>query len=524
MIKAKLPIGIQDFETIITEEYTYIDKTSFIYQLITQGKPYFLSRPRRFGKSLLISTFKAIFSGRRDLFKGLWIDHSDWDWQQYPIIHIDMSTVNNNTPEELELDLIRVCNGIAAKQNLTLRGTSPSNYLEDLIDKMSIQNKVVVLIDEYDKPILDLIHDFTISKQNREVLRRFYSVLKARDADLKFIFLTGVSKFTKVSVFSGLNNLKDISLHENYATLVGLTEKELTHYFIKDFQAIAEKRSESLQAVRNMLKKWYNGYCFSQAPDAERVYNPLSVMHFLDTARFGNFWFSTATPTFALKLIRASEFPVADFETGVIMGDSIDESYETEEIDLSTLLFQTGYLTIGHYDESLKRYFLKYPNEEVRRSFTNHLLRELTTLSPSRIEPQMYRIEKSLHAEDFKAFFEEFNILLASIPFIIQIPKEAYYHSLLYAILRCLNFEVAAEVMTSRGRIDMTFISKNKIYVFEFKINSSSASDIEQIKSNKYYLHYIAPDRKIFLIGANFDTETKIISDWLLEKDFMAIA
>lgn len=517
MAKAKLPIGLQDFEKIISGDYTYIDKTQYIYQLVAEANPYFLSRPRRFGKSLLISTLAALFSGKRYLFKNLWIDQSDWEWNEYPIIRLDMSTINNNTPEMLESALIAELNKIAGHHNFTLIGVTPSDYLSSLIDNFSLTQKVVVLVDEYDKPILDRLGDPVIANQNREILRQFYSILKARDADLKFIFLTGVTKFSKVSVFSGLNNLKDISLHKNYATLLGLTEQEIARYFTQELDSIAKERGESLDVVRDMIKKWYNGYSFSPDSKSERVYNPLSLMNFIDTARFSNYWFTTATPTFVLKLIRDSEYPVADFETGVIMGDNIDDSYETNQIDLATLLYQTGYLTIGNYDDASKRYFLKYPNEEVRRSFTNHLLRELTSLSSSRIEPQMYRIEKALEAEDLAIFFNEFNILLSSIPYTLQIPKEAYYHSLLYAILRCLNFEVTAEVMTSRGRIDMIFASKNKVFVFEFKIDSTSTIAIEQIKKHKYYQKYMGPDYKIFLIGANFDTKTKVISDWALE-------
>lgn len=518
MTRLKLPIGIQDFEEIINNGYVYIDKTAIIYDLITRGKPYFLSRPRRFGKSLLISTFAALFSAKQHLFKDLWIAQSDWDWIEYPIIRLDMSTINNSTSEMLESSLIAELTKIASRHGYEIKGLTSPDYLSSLIDKFSTSQKVVVLVDEYDKPILDQLGDVQIANQNREILRRFYAILKARDADLKFVFLTGVTKFSKVSVFSGLNNLKDISLNNTYCTLLGLTEQEILRYFTTDLEAIAEKGGESLDVVQHMLRKWYNGYCFSQSQNAQRVYNPLSVMNFLDTATFNNYWFTTATPNFALKLIRENEYPIADLETGVVMGDSIDESYETDEIDLVTLLYQTGYLTIEHFDPISRRYFLKYPNEEVRRSFTNHLLREMTALSASRIEPQMYRIEKALRAMEFKTFFEEFNILLSGIPYAIQIAEEAYYHSLIYAILRCLNFEVASEVMTARGRIDMMLSFQNKVFVFEFKIDSSAANAIAQIKKNQYFEKELRPDKEVFLIGANFDTKTRNISDWLLEK------
>jgi Predicted AAA-ATPase/PD-(D/E)XK nuclease superfamily len=511
----KLPIGIQDFETVITDGYTYIDKTKGIYDLIDQGKSYFLSRPRRFGKSLLISTLAAFFSGKRHLFKNLWIDTLELSWEEYPIIRLDMSGINNQTPELFERSLIRALTDIAAERNLHLSGETASDYLSSLIDRLAVSQKIVVLIDEYDKPIIDQLDNLDVAKKNSDILRRFYTILKVHDAKLKFLFLTGVTKFSKVSLFSGLNNLNDISLRDDTASLLGLTEKEIARYFSKDLASIAKKRGESIEQVYTKLKDWYNGYRFSKSSDAEKVYNPLSVMQFLKTGRIDNYWFSTATPTFALKMIREKEFPVSDFESSIIVGRSIDESYEIDKIDLATLLYQTGYLTIDDYDEAAQRYFLKFPNEEVRRSFLDHLLQEFTSLSSSQSEPILYKIEKALKNEDFERFFQEFNILLSSIPYAIQIPKEAYYHSLLYAILRGLSFDVSSEVMTSRGRIDMVFVFQESVSLFEFKIDSISSIAIEQIKQRKYFEKYAG--KKITLVGANFDTKSRTISDWTIE-------
>lgn len=512
----KLPIGIQDFETMISDGYTYIDKTQWIHQLITQGKSYFLSRPRRFGKSLLVSTLAALFSGKRYLFKNLWIDHTDLDWKEYPIIRLDMSGINNQSPDLFERSLIRALIDIATDAQCTLRGETSSDYLANLIDTLAINERVVVLIDEYDKPIIDQLEDKEIAKKNSDILRRFYTILKVKDAKLKFAFLTGVTKFSKVSLFSGLNNLDDISLSDATATFLGLTQQEISDYYAKDIERIAKTRGESVADVYHTLKQWYNGYRFSKSATTEKVYNPVSIMQFLKTGRIDNYWFSTATPTFALKMIKEKEFPIADFESAIIVGRSIDESYEVDKIDLATLLYQTGYLTITDYDEAAQRYFLKFPNEEVRRSFMDHLLQEFTSLSSSQSEPFLYQIEQALKTEDFDRFFQEFNILLASIPFVLQISKEAYYHSLLYAILRSLGFDVAAEVMTSRGRIDMVFFFQKCAFIFEFKIDSTSASALAQIKQQKYYEKY--GDKKVVLIGANFDSQTRSISDWIVER------
>lgn len=518
MSSAKFPIGIQDFETIISEGYTYVDKTEWIYQLLTQAKSYFLSRPQRFGKSLLISTLAALFSGKRHLFKTLWIDSSDYDWKEYPVIRLDMSGINNQTPEMLERSLIRTAVDLAKEFGLILDGETSSDYLGNFIDQLALawNQRVVVLVDEYDKPIIDQLESMATAVKNREILHRFYNILKVKDAKLKFLFLTGVTKFSKVSLFSGLNNLDDLSLSDSAATFLGWTQREISHYYANIIQQIAHEKRESIEEVLKSLKWWYNGYRFSKSPTVERVYNPLSVMQFLKTGRIDNYWFSTATPTFALKLIREKEFPIVDFESSIIVGRSIDESYEIEKIDLATLLYQTGYLTINEYDAKSQRYFLKFPNEEVRRSFLDHLLEDLTFLSSSQSEPFLYRIEKALKAEDFDQFFQEFNILLASIPYTLQISKEAYYHSLLYAILRSLGFNVSAEVMTSRGRIDMVFFYKDHVFIFEFKIDSSAASALEQIKQQRYYEKYAG--KKITLIGANFDKTLRSISEWLMES------
>lgn len=365
MIQAKLPIGIQDFEYLVTEGYTYVDKTDIIYQLITRGKPYFLARPRRFGKSLLVSTLHALFSGKRDLFKGLWIENSDWNWETSPIIRLDMSSIDSDTSKNFKLDLIRVLKEIAKENKVTLTGVSPANYLENLIRKMSVKQKVVVLIDEYDKPILDNIDDLEVGKGIRKILRQFYTILKSEDRNLRFIFLTGVTKFTQVSLFSGMNNPEDLSFNPQCSTLLGFTETELDKYFAKDLEALEESRE--------LIRQWYNGYRFSSNSEMPSVYNPISMMNYMKSKRMANYWFGTGTPTFAYEMIRKQGYQIPDFQKGILVSDSIEMNHDPKSIDLITLLYQSGYLTIKSYDKQTRRYLLDFPNIEVRRSFFEHL-------------------------------------------------------------------------------------------------------------------------------------------------------
>lgn len=373
MNHAKLPIGIQDFKTIILDGYTYVDKSKLIYQLITRGKPYFISRPRRFGKSLLVSTLYALFSGRRELFKNLWIDKSNWDWQVYPIIRLDMSTINNATSEILERSLIYALHDIASQSSIVLTGESAADYLSDLIKQLAKASakKVVVLIDEYDKPLIDNIEDLETAKENRKILRQFYTILKALDEYLQFIFLTGVTNFSKVSVFSGLNNLNDLTLSNDYSALLGYTKTELDFYFVKDIQEVANANELPLDVCYEKIREWYNGYKFSK--HGELVYNPFSTLKLLDSKSFAPHWFETGTPIFLIKLIQNREFDLINLEQYEIGAEDFS-SFDIEVLPTLPLLYQTGYLTIKTYDSLIDTYKLDYPNREVSQAFSSSLL------------------------------------------------------------------------------------------------------------------------------------------------------
>lgn len=366
----KFPIGIQNFSRIRNEGFFYIDKTMIIHRMITQGVAYFLSRPRRFGKSLLVSTLEALFLGKREIFSKLWIDSSDYSWKEYPVVRMDISKTVSSSPEALSTSLQEIINTNAEKYGVKgIQRSFPSLSLSALVTELSKRGPVVILIDEYDNPLVHNLNDMNVVAKNRDILRDFYTMIKALDEYLHFVFVTGVSKFSKVSLFSGMNNLLDISLNPNYSTLLGLTDNEIQRDLQAELKDVSKIRNKDEETNFKEMKQWYNGYLFSQTTASERVYNPLSVFQFLNDAKLDNYWFTTATPTFAIDLIKKQKYSIPDLEQGTIVGKEIETDHEVDIIDLPTLLFQTGYLTIDSYDEYSRTYRLKFPNEEVRRSF-----------------------------------------------------------------------------------------------------------------------------------------------------------
>ena len=515
---AKYPLGIQYFPKLREEGALYIDKTKWIYSLIQDNSAAFLSRPRRFGKSLLVSTLEALFEGKRQYFSGLWIDSSDYEWKEFPVIRLDLSRAASSSVEELSNSLQQLLDEVANKYKITgVKRSLPAATISALVIELFKRGPVVVLIDEYDKPLVHHLENVELAKQNRDFLRDFYANIKALDEYLRFVFVTGVSKFSKVSLFSGMNNLKEISLYESYADLLGITDKEITEYLLKEIEGVAKKRGETKEYVLALLKTWYNGYRYSLSPVSVKVYNPVSLFSFLETANLDCYWFATATPTFAIDFIKSREFPVADFESGVIAGKEIEVSHDVDVIDIPTLLFQTGYLTIDDYDEATQTFFLKFPNEEVRRSFLDHLLRAFSERQPSEIHGIMYKLSKYLEDKDLKGFFDTFNVFLASIPYQIHKDVEAYYHSLIYLFLKVIGFRVEAEVSTSQGRIDMILKTKTAIFIFEFKVNKTAEEALDQILQKEYQKQYTLDACQLILVGVNFDTKSRSLNDWKQE-------
>ena len=509
----KLPIGIQYFGNIRSREndYYYIDKTDHIVDLVRHGKFLFLSRPRRFGKSLLLSTMEEAFLGNRELFRGLYLeDHWDWD-RQHPVIHISFGSGVIRDVTELRVVFEDMLDRILERQGIVLKGKAIRSRFMELIERLSDRDgaPVVVLVDEYDKPILDNIDKPAVATDIRDELKNIYSVIKDADRYLKFVFITGVSKFSKVSLFSGLNNLQDITLHERYATICGYTHEEMVTTFAERLSGV------DLDAVR----RWYNGYNFLGEP----VYNPFDILLFLDTKDFRSYWFETGSPSFLIKLIEERHYPVPNLEK-IETTDTILGAFDVDRIELEALLFQTGYLTIVGTETILetRNYRLGYPNLEVKRSLTECLLHHFTQ-TPSESTRRRMELYRALVAGDPAPLRDIFHAFFASIPNEWYSSSrvasyEAFYASVFYCYFTAIGLDVRVEDSTNVGRIDMAVIHGGRVYLFEFKVvelDTSPQKAIEQIRSRRYWEKYVGKG-EIVLVGVEFSKTTRNIVgyDW----------
>ena len=506
----KLPIGLQNFQKLREEGYLYVDKTPLLYQLTTQNGYYFLSRPRRFGKSLLVSTLSELFQGNQASFEGLWI-YNQWDWtQKNPVIHLSLNSIGYKDIG-LEKALALRLEKIAASYGLTLQMQSNALRLQELIEQLAATfGKVVVLVDEYDKPIIDYLDNLPQAEHHRDLLKSFYSVLKDADPHLRLVLLTGVSKFSRVSIFSELNNLLDLTLHPDYATMLGYTQSELEHYFDDRITEIAPKFG-GRETLLQRIKEWYNGYTW----DGEHyVYNPFSILSFFSQRQFHNFWFETGTPTFLVKLLnRTQQYDLENIRASA----AVFSSFELDRIDPKALLFQTGYITIKSVDED-QTYTLSYPNKEVRDSLLQYLLAEYTQSYPSDTPIHTQQMKDALQADDLEGFAEALNRLFASIPYQIFIAdKEAYYHSVTYLALSLMGSYVQAELSQARGRPDAVVHTEKVIYVIEFKLDQSAEEALAQIKAKGYVQPYLQPGKTVKAVGIRFSSEHKQVDAWVEE-------
>ena len=528
MSRVKYPIGIQTFQKIREENYVYVDKTQFIYELASSDSYYFLSRPRRFGKSLLVSTFESFFRGKRELFKGLAIDFMDWDWKEYPVFHLDFSGKVYEDLSELDDILNQHLRVWEAELGYTMEGSAPDDRFKTAIRTAAETSgrRVVILIDEYDQPLVHNIANQKLLESFRKKLSAFYSVLKNMDAFIQFALITGVSRFSKVSIFSGLNNLKDISLLNKYNAICGITESELSEYFADGIREMADEEGISTAQLHDNLKSNYDGYHFSRK--MEDIYNPFSLLNTFSNREFGSYWLATGTTSSLLEVLNVNTYPLQELE-GCSATENMLNGADIFLSDPIPFFFQTGYLTIKDYDPEFRSYTLGFPNREVTEGFNDLVLRTWMRAS----EPATFVKDFVMDVRNGKAeaFMEKIKCFFAGIPYDhakydkaqredeengIRGSKEVHYQNVMYVIMRLMGFYTNTEYRTSNGRIDMVVETNDYVYVMEFKIDSTPQAALDQIENKGYAEPFRITGKKIFKIGANFDTRTRRLSDYII--------
>ena len=479
------PVGIQNFEDLRSRGYIYVDKTLLLYNLVQTGKYYFLSRPRRFGKSLMISTLEAYFLGKRELFKGLAMESLEKDWTVHPVLHMDLNTEKYDTEASLENKL-----ELTLKQWEAEYGHNPDEYsvatrFEGVIRRAAkkMGQKVVILIDEYDKPMLQAITNPKLQTKFRNTLKAFYGALKSCDGSIHFAMLTGVTKFSKVSVFSDLNNLMDISMDNRYAELCGISDAELHQYFDEDIHSLADTLGVDYAKACELLKENYDGYHFCYK--SVGMYNPFSLLNTFAKKQIGSYWFETGTPTYLVELMKLHHYPVEEIEHIVTSGPVLD-SIDAASTDPVPVIYQSGYLTIKDYNAEFENYTLGFPNREVEQGFLRFLLPHYASVS----------ISKS--------------------PYELARDREVHYQNILYIVFKLMGFHTEVEYRTSRGRVDLVLKTSDYIYVMEFKLNGTAEEAMQQIEEKGYASAFASDSRKVIKVGVNFSDETRSIERWIV--------
>ena len=504
-----------NFPDIIANDFLYVDKTAYIWALVRKMKgEYFLSRPRRFGKSLLVSTLKALFQGRRELFKGLAIDKEDYEWKTYPVIHLDFGVESVDDRAALDRRLKRMLQKAASANKVSLADEPPEDQFEDLIDILAGESgQVVILVDEYDKPILSNVDNPNVP-EILNVLKRFYSVIKTYEGKVRFAFITGVSKFAHVSLFSDLNNLTDITLRTEYADMFGFTEAEIRRYFSDRIPLAAKANGMSEEELMAKLLKWYDGYRFSDADT--HVCNPVSLCSFFSNDyKFSNYWDTTGMPSFLLKVARDREY---DYEAALtrFYGESIFSSYELERLDVTGLLWQTGYLTIKEIKQGQNglQYRLDFPDQEVAETFTMRLLEYYGQVEKGVGESLIDDFAEKISSDNLAGLMQLFQTFLAGISYDMHLPYEKYYQTIFFIVFKLLGARVEAESRTNEGRIDAFIRTKKRVYIFEFKLNKTARKAIGQISDRHYYERFQGCGMPIVMVGVNFNSKKGRIDNW----------
>ena len=509
------PIGIQNFEKIRNDGYLYIDKTALMYQMVKTGSYYFLSRPRRFGKSLLISTLEAYFQGKKELFTGLAVERLEKDWIKYPILHLDLNIEKYDTPESLDNILEK---SLTAWEKLY--GAEPSERSSSLrfagiIERACKQagQRVVILVDEYDKPMLQAIGNEKLQKQFRDTLKPFYGALKTMDGYIKFAFLTGVTKFGKVSVFSDLNNLDDISMRKDYVEICGVSDQELHENLDIELHEFAETQGLSYDKLCTKLKEYYDGYHFTH--NSIGIYNPFSLLNAFKYKEFGSYWFETGTPTYLVKLLKKHHYDLermAHEETDAQVLNSID----SESTNPIPVIYQSGYLTIKGYDERFGIYRLGFPNREVEEGFIRFLLPFYANVNKVESPFEVQKFVREVETGDYDSFFHRLQSFFADTTYEVIREQELHYENVLFIVFKLVGFYTKVEYHTNNGRVDLILQTDKFIYIMEFKLNGTADEALQQINNKRYALPFEADGRKLFKIGINFSEKTRNIEKWVV--------
>ena len=529
----QLPVGVQSFEDIRQKRMLYVDKTHYIVDYMTTGFKYlFLSRPHRFGKSIFLSTLKAYFEGKKELFEGLYIAEREEEiarqqrrepWEETPVLYFDFNAKKYEEQDTLKKRIEAQLREIEKHYDLKREDEEVEDGFIYLIKAIyqKTGKQVVILIDEYDKPLLLTLQDPELYEANRSLLRAFYEVLKHCDQYIRFAFLTGITKFSRTNLFSGANNLKDISLLDNYAAICGFTEQELSDYFMPEIEQLAKAQKSTVAKTRATLKKKYDGYCFSY--NGEKVYNPFSLLNVLADARYSDYWFSTATPEFLVKALLQNQYPIPDLNDDIEMDSDSMQNFRYGSLDTIPILYQSGYLTIKKYLPKLDHFILGFPNEEVRHGFLKNLLPYYTAVDDSLISKSVGSINRAFLAGNTAEVILWVKKVLAGI-YYGNIPsgedgrnlREYYYQSVLYALFYVLDIQVQTEVVCSTGRVDMVITTRKRVYLFEFKVMTAGSPQeaIAQLKESGYLAKFSKTKRTIHLVGISFDEKTRNVGEW----------
>ena len=525
-IARKYPVGIQTFERLRKENYLYIDKTDLVWRMTKESPFVFLSRPRRFGKSLLTTTLDSYFKGQKDLFEGLKIMDLETEWEQYPVIHIDLSVAKRQpSADDLRHTLMWLMNPLCEKYGHSDLETSPGKMLNGLIHRAYEQTgkQVAVIIDEYDAPLLDVLHEDQSLEQFRNVMQEFYVQLKANEAMIRFCFITGITKFSQLSIFSTINNLTNISMDPKYAAICGITEDELLTDMRVDIEMLAEHEEYTFDEMWQRLKRQYDGYRFAKV--SPEIYNPFSLLKCFNQRDLSNYWFESGTPTFLIRQMQQFRTDITTMDHMEVPSSAFDKPTEAME-DALPLLYQSGYLTIKDYDKESFMYTLSIPNMEVRLGFTEGLLPTYVGLKGSDVQAGFaLKFWRALKRDDLDAAMQEMKAFLAGIPYVEGFQKkladvknyEGFYEYTFWLIFNMLNVYAQTQVKCSNGRIDFVVKMPAATYVFELKVNGTAQEALGQINGKGYFLPYETEGRKVFKVGVQFDRETMTIGEWVVE-------